>query len=333
VPLHPASHAEIARLIEELAADDVLRRETAAARLALTGRKAASALARLIEDATAPATARLAALEVLETTDPARAAGAALAVVDAAHDELAIAAIASLARAVHDSGAAAAAALDRLTALALDVGADATRRIAALSALEPLPPRVVDPIYQALRSDPASRVVARVVRRQSGEHASLDEMVDQGLPSSAAVLAAVVRDEAAEARVTVLRKLIDLIRAREQQARGDAGDWMAVRGQVHQHLAARGSRLALYDLRETLETSTGPLPVGFLAAAAAVGDATCLHAIASAWIAAPASEAWWRDHLAAAFAAIVRRERIRAKDPRLRRLIERLPGASALLAR
>src|SRR3990167_8946536 len=46
-------------------------------------------------------------------------------------------------------------------------------------------------------------------------------------------------------------------------------------------LADRGSRLALYDVRETLETVPGPLPVEFLSALTAVGDVSCLEPIAA----------------------------------------------------
>ena len=252
---HHASHADIARLLADLASDEALRRETAAARLALAGRKAVPDLARLAQDPTATVTTRLAALEVIEAIDVARAATVATTLTDAAQDELAIAAVSILARAIDGTGAAAAAALDRVTALALDAGASVARRIAALSALEHLPARVIDPIYDALRADAASRIVARVVRRQAGIDVSLEDIAVDGLPASAGALAAVVRAEAGEARVTVLKTLIDLIRTRERRAGGDRAEWTAIRGQVHQHLAARGSRLALYDLRETLAES------------------------------------------------------------------------------
>ena len=89
-------------------------------------------------------------------------------------------------------------------------------------------------------------------------------------------------------------------------------------------LAARGSRLAVYDLKETLTGMTGPLPVGFLAAAAAVGDADCLEPLAHAWLNAT-DDAWWRAHLTEAFAAIVKREAIGAG--RLHRDDARVRGA------
>jgi hypothetical protein len=141
-----------------------------------------------------------------------------------------------------------------------------------------------------------------------------------------------VRDDADTTPVTALRRLLDEIRARE---RGTAGDsqlaWMAVRGQVHLILAARSSRIGLYDLRETIGRAEGPLPVGFLAAAGAVGDASCLDALAAAWVAAVENR-WWRDHLADAFRAIVRRDALTRKHPVLRRILERRPAAGVLVA-
>ena len=54
---------------------------------------------------------------------------------------------------------------------------------------------------------------------------------------------------------------------REEASAGAAApEWLALRGAVHQVLASRGSRIALYDLRETLErlvvSSAGVVPVG-----------------------------------------------------------------------
>ena len=62
-----------------------------------------------------------------------------------------------------------------------------------------------------------------------------------------------------------------------------------MRGRVHVALAARGSRIALYDLRESLEAAapatsfSGPLPVDFLAALSTAGDASCLEAVTAAY--------------------------------------------------
>ena len=65
------------------------------------------------------------------------------------------------------------------------------------------------------------------------------------------------------------------LRAREARAA-----WQNARGALHQALALRGSRVAVYDLRETIEQSRGPLPTSFVAALHVVGDASCLEPIA-----------------------------------------------------
>ena len=88
----------------------------------------------------------------------------------------------------------------------------------------------------------------------------------------------------------------------------------ALRGSLHQVLALRGSRLALYDLRESLEGAPARLPASFLAALHVLGDESCLEPLAAAWAAAAmdntADGVRWRQQLAAAFKAITQREKI-----------------------
>jgi hypothetical protein len=119
------------------------------------------------------------------------------------------------------------------------------------------------------------------------------------------------------------------VREREAAEHGDARQaaWTGVRGALHQALAARRSRVALYDLRDSFASATSPLPVGFLAAIGAIGDASCVEALAAACARAPASgHDWWRDHLAGALGEIVRRERLTRRHAALRRIESRWPG-------
>jgi hypothetical protein len=111
-------------------------------------------------------------------------------------------------------------------------------------------------------------------------------------------------------------------------------EWRAVRGAVHQALAARNSRLALYDLRDSL-LDAGRLPVTFLAALEEIGDATCLEALASAYETSSRSgDPWWREHVAAAFRAIVQREGLTRRHAAVKRALARWPDATAdLMAR
>jgi hypothetical protein len=83
----------------------------------------------------------------------------------------------------------------------------------------------------------------------------------------------------------------------------------------------------LYDLRETLEASNGPLPVEFLAALERIGDVSCLEPIASAYITAPVEGEWWREHLVHAFRAIVARERVTRRHAAMKKIARRWPEA------
>jgi hypothetical protein len=94
-------------------------------------------------------------------------------------------------------------------------------------------------------------------------------------------------------------------------------------------LALRGSRVALYDLRETLEDRSMRLPVSFLTALHVVGDASCLEPLASAWDAAAADRTAegvrWRQQLASAFRAITHREKITRRHAVMKRIAARWP--------
>ena len=107
-------------------------------------------------------------------------------------------------------------------------------------------------------------------------------------------------------------------------------EWTRVRGRAHVALANRGSRIALYDLRESIEAAASPLPVEFLAALSTAGDASCLEAIAAAYVRATAAVlanqeqgGWWRDHLAEAFSLIVRREGLTRRHAQVKKIEKR----------
>jgi hypothetical protein len=102
--------------------------------------------------------------------------------------------------------------------------------------------------------------------------------------------------------------------------------WRALRGLLHQALALRGSRVALYDLRETFLEAAEPLPASFLTAMHAVGDASCLDALASALARADGRDARWRHQLIAAFQAVARRERITRRHAVMKRALAKCPA-------
>ena len=106
-------------------------------------------------------------------------------------------------------------------------------------------------------------------------------------------------------------------------------EWRAVRGAAHQALAARSSRLALYDLRDSL-MGEDRLPVAFLAALEEIGDETCLEPLAAAYDASSRSgDAWWREHVATAFRAIVAREGLTRRHTSVKRALARWPDSAA----
>lgn len=325
--------ADTARLIAELSSTDALRRETAIARLSVIGSRAVTRLLSLAADEAAALPARLGALTALETIGDARTSAIARALSGAADVRLAVAAIGVLGVLAQSHDAQADKAFDRLTSLALDASVDSDRRVAACRALEGLPKNIVAPILEALATESAPAVQAHATRAQAGAHQPIESLTEKGLPSDPAVLAAIIREEGADARVTLLRDLVDRVRDRERTTKSPAvrEQWKSARGLLHQQLAARNSRLAVYDLRETLAASSDTLPVGFLAAAAAVGDAACLEPLAVSWLAAT-NDQWWRAHLAEAFAAIVKREKITRKHATIKRILERFPAAAQLAA-
>ena len=119
--------------------------------------------------------------------------------------------------------------------------------------------------------------------------------------------------------------LIERIRDHEKTVpAGARGQWEAARAAAHLVLARRGSRIALYDLRETIQRAREPLAMEFLAALDAIGDAASLEPLAKAY--ASAQDRWWRGHLAQAFRAIVRREGLTRRHAAVKRLHERDPA-------
>jgi hypothetical protein len=100
-------------------------------------------------------------------------------------------------------------------------------------------------------------------------------------------------------------------------------------------LAQRGSRLGIYDLRDTIGRADGPIAVEFLTAITQIGDASCLEPLAAAYVAASPdakrADVWSRRHLAEAFRAIVKRERVTKRQAAAKRVWSRFPDAAAEL--
>jgi hypothetical protein len=305
--------ASAAREIERLTADlrdgSGVQRDAAIARLRIIGARAVGRLSELLAAAGTPAAARTAALRVLEGIDDPQAADLALRAAADEDAAVAAAAIGVLRGWVaRESGTRV---VDVLSALALDVARDPTVRLAALDALSELPRHIVQPLLQEV--PPALGEIRDSV-------AAPDSTAD---PLSAREwLAAHAR-----APLSELHEFVRLVRERERQETSARArqDWRVARGAAHLVLARRGSRVALYDLREAFDAADGPLPLDFLTAVAAIGDADCLEPMARAWAAAP-DDRWWRDRLCDAAAGILGRLGLNGRNAVVRRVRARWPG-------
>ena len=321
-----SSATEIRALISALASDDEVRREAGIARLAVIGARAVDALERAYDGA--DRITKVAILRTLESIADGRAAPIARRAL-AERGDVAVAATAAL-RALLDSphGPTGADALDALVATALDREADRRLRLAAFDALRDMPEGVRARVAEAVNADPDPRVKARALelpRDAAAADSIWQDALEGQLPDDPAVLREAAQTRAASAALSALQKLIEAIRAREGSApRAARAAWQSLRGSLHQALALRGSRVAVYDLRETVSAARGALPTSFLAALHVVGDASCLEPIAVAYANAEPDE-HWRVQLAAAFRAIAKREKITKRHAVMKR-VQKLVG-------
>jgi hypothetical protein len=301
VVIRASSAGTVRQLIAELTQTDPVRREAAIARLRVLGTRAVPALLDLLARESDPSS-REAVLRVFEGLDEPRTADAALEALSDADADVRVAAIGVLRPRLLDETATRV--FDALSSVAVDDTESPRVRVAAVDALRQLPEGIVQPIVDTAHVDPSA--------------IALDE------PSA-------IEDwlfAHADAPLSALHDCI--VRVRQFEAgEGDPARrrrWQVARGAIHATLAKRGSRVALYDLRETFEQATAPLPIDYLSAAADVGDASLLDAMAGAWKAAPASEVWWRERVADAAIAIVTRLKLTRRHTAVRRLHTRWPG-------
>ena len=309
-------------------------REAAVARLTVIGARGSSALAAIVIDRHASQSARIAALRIFEATADAHGLASALAVVDDTDDEIVRAAIAALAP--HVRSADGAVVVDRLTAIAVDRTRAVPIREAAVRALLDLDTRSLRPLLKALRSDRSPDIAALVANRRAGGPPPdepgelLARAVDGRLPADGEMVRRALGRASDGITLPDLLRLIERLREHEKaQPVAGKGQWQAARAAAHLVLARRGSRIALYDLRETVEQAKQPIAMEFLAALDAVGDASCLEAVAKAY--RSTHEKWWRGHLAHVFRAIVRREQLTVRHAAIRRLKQRDPLVFAQL--
>ncbi len=313
--------AEIRQLISALGGDDEVRREAAIARLAVIGARAVDRLVAAYA-AALDREGRIAVLRALEPIGDGRLVPLAKTAM-AEGGDVAIAAASAL-RGMLDSShtPTATAALDLLIASALDPAAERRVRLAAVDALQDMPDTVRARVAEALKGHDLP-----------GDRATVDAVWQDALagrlPDTPAVLREAAQIRAQGAALTTIQKLIDAVRAHEGSVGSTArrAEWQGLRGALHQALALRGSRLAVYDLRETLAESHAPLPVSFLAALHVVGDQSCLEPLAAAY-ARTASDARWRHQLATAFRTISTREKVTRRHAAMKRIVSKWPDAA-----
>lgn len=321
-----AIRASSSKQIESLAADlssvSAATRDAAVARLTVLGARAVERLVALATSA-AGAQARASAWRTLEAIGDPRALEPALTTLaDTRTDPAVGAAAVGVARVflLSDRGAAA---IDRLTSVALDRKRAEALRVAALRALRDLGASTIAPVLTSLANDPS--VLIREELRGTEQDVDLVRAAEAGLQDDAAALRRALGRTDEDFPLPILLRIVERVRERESMEPAERRDeWTMARAAAHVALANRGSRIALYDLRESLERAAAPLPVEFLAALSLVGDASCLEAIAGAH--AKARNLWWRQHLADVFRTIVAREHLTRRHAAIKKIEKRWPG-------
>lgn len=307
------------------------------ARLTIIGERAVARLIDLAFDPDSSSEARVAAFHALEGIGDLRAFEPALEALDDADGAVAAAAVGVLQVCLGSQRGMEA--LDRLTAVALDGGRARGLRLAAIRALRDLGPATIAPLLATLGTDPDASIA---MAAGLGPDAAADpafvikEAADGTLPAEPAVLRLALTEAGAAVQPAVLQQVIERIRFREGAETGPIrGEWMALRGTAHAALARKGSRAALYDLKESLESAREPLPVDFLGAMAAVGDASCLEALAAAYHRAMDAgrkvDDWWRVRLTDVFRTIAAREHVTKRTAAGKRISGKWKDAAGIL--
>ena len=146
------------------------------------------------------------------------------------------------------------------------------------------------PLWKALAQDTNSTVRAKArgaVSKKTKPDATFATTIEAAargeLPDPAMLKHAIVGLDRSVS-LALIHRVLERIREREvNEPSHRRTEWTTARAAAHLALANRGSRLGLYDLRESLEGATRPLPVEFLSALSLIGDSSCLEAIAAAY--------------------------------------------------
>jgi hypothetical protein len=336
-----SSSKQIESLAADLSSASVATRDAAVARLTVLGARAVERLVALATSA-ADAPARAGAWRTLEAIADPRALEPALTTLADARTDPAVGAAAVGVARVFLLGDRGAAAIDRLTSLALDRERAGSLRVAALRALRELGATTIAPVLTSLANDPNALIReelrgttasgrGRGGRTAAAQRVDLARAAETGLQDDAAALRRALSRTDEDFPLPMLLRIVEHVRERESTEPDDRRiEWTMARAAAHLALANRGSRIALYDLRESLERTAAPLPVEFLAALSLVGDASCLEAIASAH--ARARNLWWRQHLADVFRTIVAREHLTRRHAAMKKIEKKWPGVISVMA-
>jgi hypothetical protein len=312
VPAH-----DVRALLQALGQDGD-RREAAIARLTILGTRVVPQLIAEFSR-TDDRDRQIAVLRVLEATADERTLPLAETAI-AAGGDVAVAAVAVLrellTRTVRRADVKA---LDLLLSVARDGTRDRRLRAAAREALEAAPQDVRD-------------AVGALGTSEDPKEALWQDALGGHLPDDVRQLRDAITSHAETAPLPELRRLIERMAEREraQKKASAINEWRAARGALHQALALRGSRVALYDLREAFEQGSGALPSSFIGAVTLIGDESCVEPLASAYANAGA-DARWQQQVARAFREVVKRERLTRKHSALRRALGKAPALEASL--
>jgi hypothetical protein len=309
--------AQVRTLVAALAGPDGPRREAAAARLIILGRRAVARLTAAYEAADRPT--RVAILRILGESGDDRALGVARDALGRG-GEVAVGGVGVLRELLSRSaGTTPARALECLLAVSSDPAAERRVRAAAAEALAEASPDISRAVSSTLGETPRPVDVV------------WEDAAEGRLPEDPGVLREAIAGHAASAPLTVLHRMIEAVAAMEragQLAPRATQEWRAIRGALHQVLAERGSRVGVYDLRETIADAAGPLPASFLAAVNRVGDVSCLEPLAIAFERARTTDPAWAQEVAAAFHAVARREHVSGRHAAMRKARARCPAIS-----
>lgn len=336
----PSRPRQSRALLDDLiASSDPVAIEAATARLAIAGTPAVRHVLRMIEEAEPRHLPRL--IAVLERVGDATTLPILQPLLSHGDPDVAHAAVDAVGVLLDAERAAiASSALDALTTVLLDRARPDAVRLRALDAIDhSLERDVVAPLRAQLLQDPSEAVRRAAAGQESpllppvlAPDASLLLAAANGeLPDEAEPLRQATTTHGDRVPLTALQRLIQRVRAREEtedeRSRRDA--WRVVRATAHLALATRGSRLAVYDLRETLVRLGSETPVGMLSALQQVGDASVLDAIAEAY--GRTDDAWFRGQLVMIFHAVVARDGVTRRHAVVKKVAARAPEALAAL--